>query len=163
MIGIIAALSPEGVIGIDGQIPWHYSADMKRFKRVTMGAAVIMGRLTWESMPRRPLKGRRNIVITSSSTSAAVADADTFTNIDSALSSCDGHVWFIGGRRIYEEAMLHADLMDLTFVPDRIESADTAKTVYFPSIDPERWQAGPLEVHPDDQRLRHRIYRRITM
>ena len=51
MVGIIVAVSPEGVIGVDGNIPWHYSTDMKRFKRITTGATVIMGRRTWESLP----------------------------------------------------------------------------------------------------------------
>ena len=65
--GIIAAVSPESVIGLDGKIPWHYSADLKRFKRVTMASTLIMGRLTFESMGSRPLPGRRNIVITKAS------------------------------------------------------------------------------------------------
>ena len=52
MVGIIVAVSPEGIIGVDGGIPWHYSADMKRFKRITMGSTVIMGRHTWESLPK---------------------------------------------------------------------------------------------------------------
>ncbi len=63
--GIIAAVSPEGVIGVGNDLPWHYSADLKRFKRLTMGNTIVMGRLTWESLPKKPLPGRRNIVITS--------------------------------------------------------------------------------------------------
>ena len=64
MRAAIVAISPERVIGIDGELPWHYSADLRRFKRLTMGTTVIMGRRTWESIGSRPLPGRHNIVIT---------------------------------------------------------------------------------------------------
>ena len=156
MIGIIAALSPDAVIGVDGNIPWHYPADMKRFKRLTLGATIIMGRLTWESLPKRPLPRRRNIVITSRG-SLGGGEVDCFQTIDAALADCEGDVWFIGGARIYHEAMRHADIMDLTYVPDRIASEGA---VYFPEIDPDVWVAEPVHSHPDDDRLHHRIFRR---
>lgn len=151
--GIIAAVSPEGVIGVDGTLPWHYSADQKRFKRLTLGTTVIMGRLTWESLPRKPLVGRRNVVITS----RKLEGVECFPTISEALGSCEGDVWFIGGARIYEEAMAHADFLDLTLVPDRI---DDPGAVTFPEIDEAVWEPGPLEVDPDDLRLKRRIYRR---
>lgn len=151
--GIVAALSPEGVIGVDGRIPWHYSADMKRFQRLTSGATVIMGRVTWESLPKRPLAGRRNIVVTR----RKLDGVECFENVASALAACQGDVWFIGGARIYEEAMRHADLIDLTYVPDRI---DAKGAVRFPEIDETVWEAGPLEADPEDSRLKRRIYRR---
>ena len=157
MRGVIAALSPDAVIGVDGTIPWHYPADMKRFKRLTVGTTIIMGRLTWESLPRRPLPGRRNIVITGRADPLDTAGVDTFASVEAALADCDGDVWFIGGARIYREAMAHADVMDLTYVPD---SVDAPGAVYFPEIDPDVWLAGPLEVHPDDDRLRHRVFKR---
>ena len=62
---ILAAVSPDWVIGRDGGIPWHYSGDLQRFKRLTLGHTIIMGRRTWESLPRKPLPGRRNLVLTS--------------------------------------------------------------------------------------------------
>jgi dihydrofolate reductase len=152
-LGIIAAVSPEGVIGVDGGLPWHYSADMKRFKRLTVGKTVIMGRLTWESLSRKPLPDRRNLVITSRD----IERVEYFRDIPSALATCEGDVWFIGGSRIYEEAMRYADIIDFALVPDRI---DVAGAVRFPEIDERIWEAGPLETHPDDDRLKHRVYRR---
>ena len=82
MKGILVAVSPEGIIGKDNSIPWHYSADLKRFKRLTLGKTVIMGRRTWESLPVKPLPDRRNIVITQSS----LEDVECFQSIDNALS-----------------------------------------------------------------------------
>lgn len=152
-IAIIAAVSPEGVIGVDGAIPWHYSADMKRFKRLTVGATVIMGRRTWESLPVRPLKERRNIVITR----RTLDGVECFGDIPSALASTTGDVWFIGGARIYEEAMAHADLIDLTHVPDHI---DAEGAVRFPEIDERIWKPGPRERALDDERLERQVYRR---
>jgi dihydrofolate reductase len=154
-VWIIAALSPEGVIGVNGTLPWHYSSDLKRFKRLTQGATVVMGRLTWESLPGRPLAGRRNIVITS----RKIDGVETFPDIPKALAACAGDVWFIGGARIFEEAMRFADFLDLTFVPDRIEAEGAVR---FPAIDESVWEAGPLEADPEEPRLRRRIYRRRT-
>ena len=151
--GIIAAVSPEGVIGAHGRMPWHYPEDLKRFKRLTLGSAVIMGRLTWESLAKKPLVGRRNIVITS----AKLEGVECFPTLADALATCEGDVWFIGGTRVFEEAMNYADLIDLAYVPDSV-AAEGA--VYFPQIPESDWEAGPLENHPDDPRLKHRVYRR---
>src|SRR6185295_12074192 len=85
VIGLIVAVSPEGVIGLGGRIPWRHPGDLKRFKRMTTGATVIMGRKTWESIGK-PLANRRNIVI-----SHSVIDTpgvDTFSNIGDALATC---------------------------------------------------------------------------
>ncbi len=149
--GIIAAVSPEGVIGVDGHMPWHYSEDLKRFKRLTLGSTVIMGRLTWESLPKKPLVGRRNIVITR----RKLDGVECFSSLDAALATCEGDVWFIGGTRLFVEAMKHADLIDLAYVPDSV-AANGA--VYFPEIPESDWEAGPLETHPDDPRLKHRVH-----
>ena len=104
MKGILVAVSPEGIIGKDNTIPWHYSADLKRFKRLTTGNTIIMGRKTWESLPKKPLPNRRNIVITRSS----IENIECFNSIDDALRTCEGDVWFIGGAGIYQEAMQKA-------------------------------------------------------
>src|SRR5262249_13033076 len=149
--GIIVAVSPEGIIGKDGKIPWHYSGDLKRFKRVTMNTTVIMGRLTWESVGR-PLPGRRNIVITRSQ----IPSADCFDSIKSALQGTAQNepVWFIGGARIYAKAMPYCDVLDVTYVPDHI---DPDNSVYFPPIDPKEWDEGPLLPHEDEPRLHRRV------
>jgi dihydrofolate reductase len=153
MLGMIAAVSPEWVIGLHGTIPWHHPGDMRRFKRVTKGATVIMGRGTWESMDKKPLPGRRNVVITRS----AQEGVECFPTIGSALATLTGPAWFIGGARIYEEAMQVCDVIDLTFVPDRIDDPDAVR---FPPIDEGAWEVGPMLPHEDEPGLFRREYRR---
>ena len=152
MKGILVAVSPEGIIGKDNTIPWHYSADLKRFKRLTTGNTIIMGRKTWESLPIKPLPNRRNIVITRSS----IEDIECFQSIDDALQTCEGDVWFIGGAGIYQEAMQKADLIDMTLVPDSVSGEDC---IYFPKID-KSWIEGATNTLEEDPKLRHKIYTR---
>jgi len=152
MKGILVAVSPEGIIGKDNSIPWHYSADLKRFKRLTTGNTVIMGRKTWESLPIKPLPNRRNIVITRSS----IEEIDCFRSIDDALQTCDGDVWFIGGAGIYKEAMKKADLIDMTLVPDNITGKNC---IYFPKIGDE-WKEGEKNPLEEDPKLGHKTYTR---
>jgi dihydrofolate reductase len=155
VIGLIVAVSPEGVIGLHGKIPWRHPGDLKRFKRLTTGATVIMGRNTWESIGK-PLPNRRNIVITQ--TPIEARGVDCFPTIDDALATTEGDVWFIGGARIYQEAMRqHAELLDITYVPESISDPAAVK---LPEIDPEKWIAGPLIDHEDDPTLKRREYRR---
>ena len=152
MKGILVAVSPEGIIGKNNSIPWHYSADLKRFKRLTTGNTVIMGRKTWESLPIKPLPNRRNIVITRSS----IEEIDCFQSIDDALQTCEGDVWFIGGAGIYEEAMKKADLIDMTLVPDNITGKNC---IYFPKIGNE-WKEGEKNRLEEDPKLGHKTYTR---
>ena len=152
MRGILVAVSPEGIIGKDNTIPWHYSADLKRFKRLTTDNTIIMGRKTWESLPIKPLPNRRNIVITRSS----IKDIECFQSIDDALQTCKGDVWFVGGAGIYQEAMQKADIIDMTLVPDSVSGEDC---IYFPAID-KSWIEGDTNVLEDDPKLRHKIYTR---
>ena len=151
--GIIVAVSPEGVIGVGRRLPWDYPGDLKRFKRVTMGSTIIMGRRTWESLRSRALPGRRNIVITSKE----ILHHDSFKNVPSALATCSGRVWFIGGAEIYAEAMKYVDIIDMTQVPDHFDVPDA---IYFPRVDPDVWAAGPTIEHEDDRRLHRIVYRR---
>ncbi len=152
--GIMVAVSPEGVIGVGGKIPWHYRGDMRRVKRLTMGTTLIMGRVTWESLGGRPLPGRRNLVVTSRT---LLPGAECFADIASALEASRGPVWFFGGARIYREAMPLADVIDIVYVPDRVEQPDAVK---FPAIDPHDWEAGPLLDHEDEPALKRRLYTR---
>ena len=152
MKGILVAVSPEGIIGKDNSIPWHYSADLKRFKRLTLGKTVIMGRRTWESLPVKPLPDRRNIVITQSS----LDDVECFSSIDDALATCEGDVWFIGGAGIYQEALGKADIIDMTLVPDNVSGEGCVR---FPTIGNE-WNAGPIEALETDGNLKHQTYTR---
>jgi dihydrofolate reductase len=159
---MIVAVSPEGVIGLNGKIPWRHPGDLRRFKAVTMGAAVVMGRLTWESMPPsiRPLSGRRNVVITSRS-ATGVDGVEHFTSIESALAALGDarDVWFIGGARIYAEAMQYCDVIDVTYVPDHVTDPDAVK---LPAIDPAQWVSGDLVVHEEEPLLTRRRFTRKT-
>tara|TARA_B100000482_G_scaffold189294_1_gene170521 strand:+ start:497 stop:961 length:465 start_codon:yes stop_codon:yes gene_type:complete len=152
MKGILVAVSPEGIIGKDNTIPWHYSADLKRFKRLTTGNTIIMGRKTWESLPKKPLPNRRNIVITRSS----IENIECFNSIDDALQTCEGDVWFIGGAGIYQEAMQKADIIDMTLVPDNVTGE---KCIYFPEID-KSWKEGETKTLDEEPKLKHKTYTR---
>ena len=152
MKGILVAVSPEGIIGKNNTIPWHYSADLKRFKRLTTGKTIIMGRKTWESLPVKPLPNRRNIVISRSS----LENVDCFQSIDEALETCEGDIWFIGGSGIYEEAMLKSDLIDMTLVPDNVTGEGC---IYFPKIGNE-WIEGETKPLKEDTKLMHTNYTR---
>ncbi len=150
---IIVAVSPEGAIGVDNRIPWHYPGDMRRFKRMTMGSTVIMGRLTFESMNRKPLSGRRNIVITRST----IDGVETHPDLATALAHTTGDVWFIGGRRIYEEAMRYADEIDVTYVPDAVGDP---RAVLFPRIDPEVFVPGERVPDVEEPGLVRQVFTR---
>jgi dihydrofolate reductase len=109
---LILARAENGVIGKDGGIPWHISDDLKRFKALTMGGIVVMGRKTWDSLPKKPLPGRRNIVVTRDA--AWRADGAETMTLEQALALPD--VFVIGGAEIYRGALGHADRMELTEV-----------------------------------------------
>lgn len=144
-------MSPARVIGANGTLPWHYPADLRRFKERTLGATIIMGRLTWESIGCKKLPKRRNVVITT----AQLPHVETFLSIDEALLLCDGPIWFIGGAKLYESALSYCDLVDITHVPDEILSESAA---YFPELSPVEWRPGPLNPMADDHRLKQQCY-----
>ena len=143
---LLAATSPDMVIGRDGGIPWHYPGDLRRFKRLTLGHTVVMGRRTWESLPGRPLPGRRNLVLTSRS----LDGVECFRSPAEAVPTVEGELFFIGGAQLYREALGVADFIDLTLVPDDVP---VEGSVLFPPIPPE-WESGPVEQHPDEPTLR---------
>ena len=148
------AITQDRVIGVDGKLPWHYPADLKRFKQLTLGTTIIMGRGTWESIGAKQLTGRRNIVITRS----LLDGVQCYTTIPAALATCTGVVWFIGGGQLYTAALEFCDFIDVTQVPDKISAG---KIVFFPELDPSVWQAEPMTPLTADPRLGHyRYYRR---
>jgi len=133
--GAIVAMTRDRVIGVDGKLPWHYPEDLRRFKQRTMNCAIIMGRVTWDSIGRNPLPGRRNIVISRS----GVTGAECHPTIAAALNACAGiDTWFIGGAQIYQAAMPYIEVLDVTFVPDKVEGNDSVR---FPEIDWSKWKA----------------------
>jgi dihydrofolate reductase len=114
-VGLIWAQSPAGVIGRDGGIPWRLPEDQARFKELTLGHTVVMGRLTWESLPTkvRPLPGRRNVIVTRQADYMADR-AEAVMTIDDALT--DDETWVIGGEQIYALALPHATRCEVTEV-----------------------------------------------
>lgn len=128
-LGMIWAQSPEGVIGDGDAMPWHLPEDLAHFKATTLGAPVIMGRRTWDSLnPRfRPLPGRRNIVL--SRTTADFPGAEHAADLDAALALvADAPVaWIIGGGRVYREGLALADECVVTEV-DAHPAVDTPVT-----------------------------------
>lgn len=135
-ISIIAAMAENGVIGRGGQLPWHLSADLKRFKRLTMDHTIIMGRKTWESIGR-PLPGRRMVVITRQYDYQAegVTVARNFEDaLALARAAGDTEAFIIGGAEIYRLALPLADRLYMTLV-----LAEVAGDTKFPEIDLETW------------------------
>ena len=134
MLTLIAAVARNGVIGVENRLPFRLPEDLKRFKALTMGHAIIMGRKTWESLPRA-LPGRHNIVITRQANYPADG-ATVVTTLDAALAAAgDGPCFVIGGAQIYALAMSRATHLELTEV-----AADVAGDVYFPPYRQALWQ-----------------------
>ena len=117
MITLVLAMAENGVIGKGGAIPWRIADDMKRFKALTLGKPVIMGRKTWDSLPRKPLVDRPNIVVTRQAGWSADG-AVTAVSFDDALGKARdaAEVMVIGGGEIYRAALLRADRIELTQV-----------------------------------------------
>ncbi len=124
---IIAALSRNRVIGKDGKIPWHISQDLKRFKQITTGHAVLMGRKSYESIGK-PLSNRRNVVVTSKQ----IPDVETYKSINEALAALktEEMVFVIGGGKIFAQLLEKVNEMRLTHV-DKVVEGD----VFFPEYE----------------------------
>ena len=134
-LSLIAAVAENGVIGRDGGLPWRLSADLKRFKSLTMGHAVIMGRRTWESIGR-PLPGRRMIVV-SRQPGYAAAGVEVVGDFEAARTLCagDAEAFVIGGAEFYCTALPVADRFYLTRV-----HAEVAGDATFPDVDWSAWR-----------------------
>lgn len=158
--GIIVAVSPENVIGLHGDIPWKHPGDQRRFKRVTLGHAIVMGRKTWESIGKKPLPKRRNVVVSRSNVEG-VEHYASVTDAIAAIEASDepGEIWIVGGAGIYEEGMKLADVLDVTYVPDHVDHPDAVR---FPPIDERVWRAGPMMAHEDEPELSRREYTRVA-
>jgi dihydrofolate reductase len=136
MISIIVAVSEDWGIGKDNELLWHISEDLKRFKKLTSGNTVIMGKKTWESLPRRPLPGRKNIVLTDDP-NESIENSVTAYSINDALNKCgpDEEIFIIGGGSIYRQFMTIADRLFITHVHKKAPA-----DIYFPEIDRSIWE-----------------------
>ncbi len=158
-ISLIVAASANGVIGVDGELPWHLPDDFRFFKQVTMGKPIVMGRRTWESIGR-PLPGRQNIVITRQSgfeaPGASVVDSPEAAV--EAVNDAD-EVMIIGGGEIYRRFLPMADRVYLTRV-----DADIEGDTFFPALEDSEWKVESSEAHATDERhayaFEFRVYSR---
>jgi dihydrofolate reductase len=147
MISIIVAVSEDMGIGKDNELLWHISEDLKRFKKLTLGKTVIMGKKTWESLPKRPLPGRKNIVLTDKpgeSFDGAVAAY----SIEDSLRKCEKgeDIFIMGGGSIYRQFMPFADRLYITHV-HRKAPAD----IFFHAIDYKIWEVIEKEEFSGDE------------
>lgn len=147
-ISLVAALDRDHAIGRDGALPWRLSDDLKRFKALTLGKPVLMGRKTAESLGRA-LPGRRNLVLTRSGR-VPFAGMEAFAALASALDSARDapEVCVIGGGEIFAMALPIATRMHLTWVDAVIAGADA----FFPRFDPAHWRIDARVSHPADAR-----------
>lgn len=145
MLSLIFAASKNNCIGNNGKLPWHLPEDMKRFRQLTMGKTVLMGRKTWESLPIkfRPLPGRNNVVVTRQANYTVPAGVHLHSSIESALAHhTDEDIVVIGGAEIYNQTINRADTLYVTHV-DQIVEGDA----FCPSIDPKQWKETERENH----------------
>lgn len=160
MLGLIWAQAQNGVIGNAGRIPWRLPEDQARFKELTLGSAVLMGRLTWESLPEsvRPLPGRRNLVLTSQPGWSGPG-AERVASIESALRLVDGDLWVIGGAALYAATLQIADRAEITEVDLSCDG-----DVFAPSLGPD-WRpvlAGDWEMSSTGLRYKVTAYERAA-
>lgn len=148
-ITIIAAVAKDNAIGYRNKLLYWLPDDLKRFKRLTTGHTIIMGRKTFESFPKGALPNRRNVVLTRQ-TDKAFKGAEVFHSLKEALGSCkpDEDVYIIGGASVYKDALPLASRLCLTEIEDTPEKADA----YFPEIDRNEWKEVEREAHQKDEK-----------
>jgi dihydrofolate reductase len=136
MVSIVVARAENGVIGRDGELPWRLPTDMRRFRELTSGHTVVMGRRTYESIPDRfrPLPERRNLVL-SGNREWRAPGAEVFGDLDAALAACERDCFVIGGERVYREALPLAERVYATEVEGEIEG-----DVFFPALAGGAWR-----------------------
>lgn len=140
MISLIWAMADNRVIGIENRLPWKLPADMKWFRRQTMGKPIVMGRLTFESFGAKPLPGRRNIIVSRNADYLKASQAEgieTVSSIEAAFETTRGveEIMIIGGASIYQQALPLADRLYMTLV-----HADVTGDAWFPEFDRDQWE-----------------------
>jgi len=146
VIAMIVAVAENRIIGRAGALPWRLSEDMKWFKARTMGRPIVMGRKTWESVPKRPLPGRTNIVVTRQAGYQAEGGV-VATSLDAALALAHGEqpeeIMIIGGAELYAQALPITHRIYLTRVHGDVEG-----DAYFPDLDLSQWTETVVGVYP---------------
>ena len=154
-LAAIVAHDPNLVIGKDGELPWHYSEDLKYFKRTTMGHPLIMGRVVFEELDEKPLPGRENIVL---SRSKSYDQVPTYSSFDDAIESVKDEevVFLIGGGKIYSQFLDRVDKLYVTEIHQEFEG-DT----HFPEYRDEIGTVWKEVMREDNQDLSFVVYERI--
>ena len=147
MITFIAALDRNRAIGRAGAMPWHLSDDLKRFKALTLGKPVLMGRKTALAIGR-PLPGRSNLVLTRAGTAPFDGQAVVHSLDEAVARAGNGELMVIGGGEVYALALPYATRMHLTEIDTATPDADT----FFPAFDPGEWREVARAHHPADAR-----------
>lgn len=148
-LSIIVAIARNRGIGFENKLLYWLPNDLKRFKALTTGHTIIMGRKTLESLPKGALPNRRNIVL-SRQEGTSFAGAECFPSLETALAHCqdEEEVFIIGGASLYKEAMPTADRLYVTWIDDASKEADA----FFPEIKEEEWKETGREAHPTDEK-----------
>jgi len=156
MIGIIAAVTKNGVIGLDGKIPFDYKEDMIHFKQTTLNSTVIMGRKTFEGIGK-PLPKRRNIVISRIAKALGTLPKEGIEIVSSLEEGIElakedpiKNIWLIGGAFVYEQGMQYANLIKLTITPD-VENGKSA--IRFPWINPSIFDCVGVKCFENNSKL----------
>lgn len=154
---IIAAVDRNGGIGKDNQLLCHLPADLKHFKSLTETHTVIMGRKTFDSLPKGALPNRRNIVV-SRQKGLVIANCEVFESLSDAFASCSTQekVFIIGGSSIYFQSIANANCLEITKIDNSFDA-----DVFFPTIDNEMWEAVKCENHLPDEK-NHYPYSFVT-
>ncbi len=166
-LALVVAASENGVIGRAGGLPWHIRSDLKLFKRITDAKPIIMGSATWDSLPRKPLPGRLNLVLSRDAKFEAeggIVCSSLFEALDIAREHAidDGaeEICVIGGANVFAQTLAKADRIYLTEVQATVEG-DT----HFPPLDPAQWRLASTEPHEkgegDDFAFTLKIFERI--
>lgn len=149
MVNIIAAVARNRAIGFQNKLIYWLPNDLKRFKALTTGHTIIMGRNTFLSLPKGALPNRRNVVL--SRTQTVFPGCDTFSSLEEALNNCTPNedIYIIGGAAVYQQALAIADRLCLTEIDDIPEQADA----FFP--DYSEWKEAWREEHKKDEKHEH--------
>ena len=138
-ISLVAAVAKNNVIGNENDLPWYLPEDLRRFRKLTMGKTVLMGRKTFESIMKRlgkPLPGRKNVVVTRSVDFEAPASVEIANSLDEALSKyAERDLFVIGGGQIFAQTINKADTLYVTHV-----NLEVPGDSFFPQIDPAKWK-----------------------
>jgi dihydrofolate reductase len=148
MITIIVATDRNNGIGYRNNLLTHVPGDLKRFRKITMGHCLIMGKKTWESLPNKPLTGRKNIVLTDNELDCFDC-AETARSVEQAIGFCDPgkEIFIIGGGSVYRQFMPLADKLLVTHLYKEFKS-----DIFFPEIDPEVWYVSEEEEHITEEK-----------